>query len=110
MQTIFAQVYAALFTLNIVITNPSNLNGPGHSARVCTILVKRIAQMEVGLEEPKLSIYNLLAERDFLDVRDAVAAYHLLLKKSIFTRNTMLPREFPNTKKSYNDSSTAINS
>lgn len=81
MQTLFAQVYASFFTLDVVIANPSNLIGPGHSAGVCTILAKRIAQMEVGLEEPKLSVYNLLAKRDFLDVRDAVTAYNTLFKK-----------------------------
>ncbi len=81
MQTLFAQVYSSLFTLHVVIANPSNLIGPGHSAGVCTILAKRIAQMEVGLEEPKLSVYNLLAIRDFLDVRDAITAYDMLLKK-----------------------------
>lgn len=81
LQTLFAQVYASLFQLDVIIANPSNLIGPGNSSGVCTILAEKIAQMEAGLAEPKLSVYNLLASRDFLDVRDAVAAYHVLFEK-----------------------------
>lgn len=81
LQALYSQVYASLFDLEVVIANPSNLIGPGPSTGVCTVFAKRIAKMEAGCAEKKLSIYNSLAERDFLDVRDAIKAYHLLLLK-----------------------------
>jgi GDP-4-dehydro-6-deoxy-D-mannose reductase len=41
---------------------------------------RQIARIEAGLQPPRLSVGNLEARRDFLDVEDVVAAYLLLLE------------------------------
>jgi len=37
--------------------------------------------IEKGLQEPMINVGNLKAQRDFLDVRDAVSAYHCIVNK-----------------------------
>lgn len=81
MQALYAEVYATLFELDVIIAKPSNLIGPGHSTGVCSILANKVAKMERGKEEKIIAVHNLLVERDFLDVRDAVKAYETLLLK-----------------------------
>jgi GDP-4-dehydro-6-deoxy-D-mannose reductase len=55
---------------------PFNHTGPGQSARyVVSDFARQIARIEAGLAEPVISVGNLKAERDFLDVRDVVEAY-----------------------------------
>ncbi|WP_449443996.1 NAD-dependent epimerase/dehydratase family protein [Ureibacillus acetophenoni] len=76
-----SEVYASLYNLDVLIAKPSNLIGPGHSAGVCSILAQKIALMEQGKEEKKIVIDNLLAQRDFLDVRDAIKGYEILFLK-----------------------------
>ena len=70
-----------LYKLQIIIANPSNLIGPGPSGGVCTIFARKIVQMEENKIDKVLEVNNLLATRDFLDVRDAVRAYEVLLNK-----------------------------
>ena len=41
----------------------------------------QIARVEAGLQDPVLRVGDLSAERDFLDVRDVVSAYALLLER-----------------------------
>lgn len=80
-QTGLSGAYGSLFELDVIIANPSNLIGPGHSTGVCSLLAQKVARMEKGQEEKKLVVHNLLAKRNFLDVRDAVKAYGLLFSK-----------------------------
>ncbi|MBK3494475.1 NAD-dependent epimerase/dehydratase family protein [Viridibacillus sp. YIM B01967] len=80
-QTLLSEAYASIFELDVLIAKPSNLIGPGHSTGVCSILAKKVALMEKGQEEKRLFVNNLLAERDFLDVRDVVRAYEFLFSK-----------------------------
>ncbi|WP_281998541.1 NAD-dependent epimerase/dehydratase family protein [Priestia flexa] len=80
MQILVSEAWAKLYNLDVVIAKPSNLIGPGHSNGVCSIFAKKIAAMEKGDEKKELHISNLEARRNFIDVRDAVAAYeHLFL-------------------------------
>lgn len=41
---------------------------------------RQVARIEAGLQAPRLTVGNLEARRDFLDVEDVVAAYLLLLE------------------------------
>jgi GDP-4-dehydro-6-deoxy-D-mannose reductase len=55
---------------------PFNHTGRGQSNRfVVPNFAKQIADIEAGLLPPVIKVGNLEAERDFLDVRDVVAAY-----------------------------------
>lgn len=81
MQTVLAEAYAFIYDLDVLIVKPSNLIGPGNSAGVCSQLAQKVALMEKGKEEKRLIVNNLLAKRDFLDVRDAVKAYEILFSK-----------------------------
>ncbi len=55
---------------------PFNHTGPGQTADfVVPAFARQIARIEAGLQEPVLSVGNLDAERDFLDVRDVCTAY-----------------------------------
>ena len=50
---------------------------------VVSAFAKQIAMIELGLKEPILKVGNLDSVRTFLDVRDAVKAYYLLVKKCV---------------------------
>lgn len=82
LQALVARSWQLLYEMDIVIANPSNLIGPGKSNGVCSILAKKVAEMELLGAEKVLKINNLLAQRDFLDVRDAVSGYEILFNKS----------------------------
>lgn len=78
MQIFAAKSWASYFDLDLVIAKPTNLIGPGPSTGVCSILAERVAAYEkTGVNEILMNM-NLQAERVFLDVRDAVRAYHYL--------------------------------
>jgi GDP-4-dehydro-6-deoxy-D-mannose reductase len=77
LQTFIAQSWGNLFNMHIIIAKPSNLVGPGHSSGICAVLAKEIVKMEQS-GKGVLNLFNLKAQRDFLDVRDAVSAYETL--------------------------------
>ncbi len=81
LQVLIAQSWGVLYNMNIVIAKPSNLIGPGISNGVCSIFAKKIVDMEENKAEKVLEVSNLQAKRDFVDVRDAVNAYEILLTK-----------------------------
>ncbi|WP_411553177.1 NAD-dependent epimerase/dehydratase family protein [Paenibacillus lautus] len=76
-----AAAWHNMYNQHIVLAEPSNLIGPGESAGFCTLLARYIAGCEAGLELPLFRISSRFESRDFLDVRDAVAAYGLLLSR-----------------------------
>lgn len=78
LQVLIAQAWSVLFEMPVVIAKPSNLIGPGVSNGVCSIFAQKIANMEKNESEKLLEINNLNAQRDFIDVRDAVSAYETL--------------------------------
>lgn len=81
MQALYAEVFSLLYKMEVIIAKPSNLIGPGKSAGICSILAKKIANIEQGKEPNEIVVHNILAIRDFLDVRDAIRAYEILLFK-----------------------------
>jgi GDP-4-dehydro-6-deoxy-D-mannose reductase len=66
----------------ILMTRTFNHTGPRQGPDfVCADFARQIARIERHLEEPVLRVGNLAAVRDFLDVRDVVAAYRLVLER-----------------------------
>ncbi|AZB43229.1 NAD-dependent epimerase/dehydratase family protein [Bacillus sp. FJAT-42376] len=80
-QALCSLAWGKLYQLDIVMAKPSNLIGPGKSAGVCSAFAEKIARMEHDESARVLTIDTPLAERDFLDVRDAVAGYNVLFEK-----------------------------
>ncbi|MEK3973516.1 NAD-dependent epimerase/dehydratase family protein [Psychrobacillus sp. FSL K6-1267] len=80
LQVLIAQSWEALFDMNIIIAKPSNLIGPGVSNGVCSILAKQVAELEILKGAGNITVNNLYAQRDFIDVRDAVLAYEKILQ------------------------------
>jgi len=80
-QSLVAKSWETLFHLPIMIAKPTNLIGPGPSNGFCSRIAEKIALAEKNcLTEPVL-IDDPTQERDFLDVRDAIRAYELILLK-----------------------------
>jgi GDP-4-dehydro-6-deoxy-D-mannose reductase len=64
----------------LVTVRPLNHTGAGQDERfVLPSFAAQIARIEAGLAPPKLQVGNLGVERDFLDVRDVIDAYLLIL-------------------------------
>jgi GDP-4-dehydro-6-deoxy-D-mannose reductase len=80
-QTLLAQCWAGLFNIHVLLARPSNLVGPGQSSGVSSIFAKKIVITENQHKMTDLTIKNIHVQRDFLDVRDAVRAYEILLNK-----------------------------
>jgi GDP-4-dehydro-6-deoxy-D-mannose reductase len=83
MQVLVALTWEKLFKLNVVIAKPCNLIGPGHSSGVCSIFARNIVAMEKGEIAPVLQADDLNTVRDFLDVRDAIRGYGILIEKGV---------------------------
>jgi GDP-4-dehydro-6-deoxy-D-mannose reductase len=65
---------------HLVTVRPLNHTGAGQDERfVLPSFAAQIARIEAGLVPPKLYVGNLSVERDFLDVRDVIDAYLLIL-------------------------------
>jgi GDP-4-dehydro-6-deoxy-D-mannose reductase len=61
---------------------PFNHTGPGQTpAYVTSSFARQIALAEKGLQSPVISVGDLTAERDFLDVRDVVVAYAAAIER-----------------------------
>src|SRR5690606_16141947 len=68
----------------VVRVRPFNHMGPGQSEGfVAPDFAMQIARIEAGLQEPRMYVGNLDALRDFLDVRDVVRAYQLLMAHGV---------------------------
>lgn len=81
LQVLAAQAWAKLYGLEIMIAKPSNLVGPGFSRGVCSVFAEKIAKMEEGRAGANMiEVHNLGAQRDFIDVRDVVKAYEIILR------------------------------
>jgi len=74
-----------------VIARPFNHLGPMQSdSFVAASFAKQIAQIERGMQPPILKVGNLLASRDFLDVRDVCQAYISLLNVDLIPSDNRL--------------------
>jgi GDP-4-dehydro-6-deoxy-D-mannose reductase len=82
-QEMLSEIYANSYNLNIVLTRSFNHIGPGQNdIFVVSSFAKKIIEIKKHISESnKIVVGNLNIIRDFLDVRDVVKAYYLLLKK-----------------------------
>lgn len=82
-QEMLSKLYAESFGIDIVITRSFNHIGPRQKdIFVVPSFIRKILEAKLsGLNEITLNTGNLSIIRDFLDVRDVVKAYYLLLKK-----------------------------
>ncbi|ANE47049.1 hypothetical protein SY83_13105 [Paenibacillus swuensis] len=75
------EYYIRQFGLNILHARPFNHIGPGQSLGfVVPDFSAQIVNIELGKQAPVMNVGNLDAKRDFLDVRDIVRSYFLLLQ------------------------------
>jgi GDP-4-dehydro-6-deoxy-D-mannose reductase len=81
-QNILALQYSRSFGMDIIVTRSFNHTGPGQSvAFVFPSFAKQCARIKAGIREPVIKTGNLDILRDFLDVRDVVRAYRLIVEK-----------------------------
>ncbi|WP_338776603.1 NAD-dependent epimerase/dehydratase family protein [Metabacillus sp. FJAT-52054] len=80
-QTLCTIAWGTLYQMDVVIAKPSNLIGPGNSSGVCSAFAQKIVHMQHNGADHVLNIDTPLAERDFLDVRDAIGGYEVLFEK-----------------------------
>ena len=68
----------------IAIARPFNLVGPGQSSSfVCGRIISQIIQIRKG-ERTGINLAEIISSRDFIDVRDAVAGYWVILSHPEF--------------------------
>lgn len=79
LQKVIALSWESLLGQDIRVAEPSNLIGPGPSTGICSLLGRRLVQADLGQNVEPFLLSSRWARRDFLDVRDAVRAYGLLL-------------------------------
>jgi GDP-4-dehydro-6-deoxy-D-mannose reductase len=76
--------YARTERWPILMTRTYNHTGPRQGPDfVCADFARQIARIELRLEEPVIRVGNLAAARDFLDVRDVVNAYRLIVEQGV---------------------------
>jgi len=68
----------------LIVVRPVNHTGPRQSPQnfVLSSFASQIAAIEAGRIEPRLRVGDLAKARDFLDVRDVVAAYRTLIAQA----------------------------
>ncbi len=75
------KVWQDFYGGNAIFVKATNLIGPGPSSGVCANIARRIVEIENGNVASVLSLENKRVTRDYVDVRDAIRAYNLILKK-----------------------------
>lgn len=80
-QEMLSAVYAQGFGLDVILTRSFNHIGPGQKdIFVISSFVKRMLEIKRSNLPAQLQTGDLTIVRDFLDVRDVVRAYYMLLK------------------------------
>lgn len=79
-QRLLSLAWGHLYHMQIVTAEPSNLVGPGPSNGVCGLMARYVARAERGTDQPPFYLSSPYEVRNYLDVRDAVRAYAVLLQ------------------------------
>jgi GDP-4-dehydro-6-deoxy-D-mannose reductase len=75
-------VFASRHDLNVCVARPNNHTGPGQGHDfVVPSIVAQVKTIAASRQNGEMKIGNPESSRDFLDVRDVVRAYRLLLEK-----------------------------
>jgi GDP-4-dehydro-6-deoxy-D-mannose reductase len=83
-QSMLSYQYAVNYEMKIVRSRAFNIIGPREKPEyVCSDFAKQIAEIEKGKKESILHVGALEKRRDFVDVRDVVRGYWLLLERGI---------------------------
>jgi GDP-4-dehydro-6-deoxy-D-mannose reductase len=83
-QTLLCRQYHRSFGIPVVVARAFSHTGPGHDPRFAfPSFARQIAAIERGEREPVILVGDLSPVRDFLDVRDVIRAYRLLLEKGV---------------------------
>ncbi len=80
-QVLLARSWAHLFDLRVMAAEPSNLIGPGPTNGICGLLARKIVRWEAGADRDPFRLSSVMEKRDYLDVRDACAAYGAILEQ-----------------------------
>jgi GDP-4-dehydro-6-deoxy-D-mannose reductase len=80
LEELVSLAWRTLFKQQVMLAEPCNLMGPGNSAGFCSLLAGHIVRSESGMAQAPFKLSSRWARRDFLDVRDAVRAYDLILR------------------------------
>ncbi|MFB3923212.1 MAG: GDP-mannose 4,6-dehydratase [Terriglobia bacterium] len=79
---ILAEQFFRSYGLQIIRARPFNHTGPRQSGGfVCSDFARQVAEIDLEMRPPTISVGNLQVKRDFSDVRDIVRGYYLLLEK-----------------------------
>lgn len=83
-QNMIGGIYAKAYDMDLLQVRAFNHIGPGQASLfVVSDFCKQTAEIEKGMREPIIKVGNLMARRDFTDVRDVVRAYYLLAEKGV---------------------------
>lgn len=78
----FALLYAKRYDIPHITLRPENHIGPGQSDQfVIPSLTRQLVKISLGHQENVVRVGNLESQRSFVDVRDVVRAYVMLLEK-----------------------------
>ena len=81
-QTLLCRQYVRTWNLPVIMARSFSHTGPGQDNRFAfPAFAHQIAAVETGLGPAEIATGDLSSVRDFLDVRDVVAAYCLLIKE-----------------------------
>lgn len=81
-QSMLVLQYHSAFGIECMVTRSFSHTGPGQADRfVLPSFARQCAAIKAGLSEPLIRVGNLEVTRDFLDVRDVVRAYRLIIEK-----------------------------
>ncbi|GAB6991502.1 NAD-dependent epimerase/dehydratase family protein [Paenibacillus pini] len=79
LQKAAALSWEKLYGQHVMLAEPSNLIGPGPSTGFCSLLGRHIVATERNQQTNTFQISSRYTRRNFLDVRDAVRAYGMIL-------------------------------
>ena len=82
-QTQLASLYASTFGLDVMVARSFNLLGRGVSEKLFVGNVQKQIDAVLAGERDRISVGNLDAERDYIDIADACALYHAIATRGV---------------------------
>lgn len=80
-QTMLGSLFYKSHGLDVMTARVFNEIGPGQGTNfVVSSLCKQVAEIELGIKAPVISVGNILIKRSFTDVKDVISAIDLILE------------------------------